>query len=59
MPSTNQILAGDCIQTLNDGPEGWVDLAFADPPFNIGYLYHGYNDRSGHWTIISTSAATG
>ena len=30
---------------LNDGPEGWVDLVFADPPFNIGYLYHGYNDE--------------
>ena len=45
MPSDNQIIAGDCIKTLNDGPEGWVDLAFADPPFNIGYLYHGYQDE--------------
>ncbi len=45
MPQTNQIIQGDSIQTLNDGPEGWVDLVFADPPFNIGYLYHGYNDE--------------
>src|SRR3954469_17372551 len=45
MPETNQIVTGDCIQVLNDGPEGWVDLVFADPPFNIGYLYHGYNDK--------------
>jgi DNA modification methylase len=45
MPETNQIIAGDCIKTLNDGPEGWVDLVFADPPFNIGYLYHGYDDE--------------
>jgi len=45
MIHTNQIICGDCIKTLNDGPEGWVDLAFADPPFNIGYLYHGYDDR--------------
>ena len=45
MPSLNQIFAGDCIAALNDGPEGWVDLAFADPPFNIGYLYHGYSDH--------------
>src|SRR3954469_1756213 len=45
MPETNQIVTGDCIQVLNDGPEGWVDLVFADPPFNIGYLYHGYNDE--------------
>jgi site-specific DNA-methyltransferase (adenine-specific) len=45
MPEPNQILHGDSIAILNKGPEGWVDLAFADPPFNIGYLYHGYNDR--------------
>jgi site-specific DNA-methyltransferase (adenine-specific) len=45
MPETNQIVQGDSIKVLNDGPEGWIDLAFADPPFNIGYLYHGYDDR--------------
>jgi site-specific DNA-methyltransferase (adenine-specific) len=45
MPETNQIVQGDCIKVLNDGPEAWVDLVFADPPFNIGYLYHGYNDQ--------------
>jgi len=41
----NQIVCGDSIKVLNEGPEGWVDLVFADPPFNIGYLYHGYDDR--------------
>lgn len=45
MVETNQIIQGDCIKTLNEGPQGWVDLCFADPPFNIGYLYHGYDDR--------------
>ena len=45
MPETNQILRGDSIKVLNQGPEGWVDLVFADPPFNIGYLYHNYDDR--------------
>lgn len=45
MPSENQIIQGDCIAELNQGPEGWVDLVFADPPFNIGYLYHGYQDE--------------
>jgi DNA modification methylase len=45
MVETNQILQGDCIKTLNEAPQGWVDLCFADPPFNIGYLYHGYDDR--------------
>jgi site-specific DNA-methyltransferase (adenine-specific) len=45
MIETNAILQGDCIDTLNKGPEGWVDLIFADPPFNIGYLYDGYDDE--------------
>jgi site-specific DNA-methyltransferase (adenine-specific) len=45
MPDVNQIIQGDSIKVLNEGPEGWVDLVFADPPFNIGYLYHGYNDQ--------------
>jgi len=48
MPETNQIVQGDSIAVLNSGPEGWIDLVFADPPFNIGYLYHGYNDRQNH-----------
>ena len=45
MPELNQIVQGDSIKVLNEGPEGWIDLVFADPPFNIGYLYHGYDDR--------------
>jgi site-specific DNA-methyltransferase (adenine-specific) len=45
MPEVNQIIQGDSVKVLNDGPEGWVDLVFADPPFNIGYLYDGYDDR--------------
>jgi site-specific DNA-methyltransferase (adenine-specific) len=45
MPITNQIITGDSIKVLNEGPEAWVDLVFADPPFNIGYLYDGYDDH--------------
>jgi DNA modification methylase len=45
MVEHNQIICGNSIEVLNSGPEGWVDLCFADPPFNIGYLYHGYDDR--------------
>ncbi len=45
MPDVNKIIQGDSIEILNQGPEGWVDLVFADPPFNIGYLYHNYDDR--------------
>lgn len=40
----NRILQGDCVATMNGWPEGSVDLVFADPPFNIGYLYSGYDD---------------
>jgi len=45
MPEANQIIQGDSIKVLNEGPEGWVDLVFADPPFNIGYGYDVYDDR--------------
>jgi site-specific DNA-methyltransferase (adenine-specific) len=44
MVEHNQIICGNSIEVLNAGPEQWVDLCFADPPFNIGYLYHGYDD---------------
>ena len=35
----------DCIRGMNGLAEGSVDLAFADPPFNIGYDYDVYEDR--------------
>jgi site-specific DNA-methyltransferase (adenine-specific) len=41
----NGIHQGDCVKLLNEQPEGWLDLVFADPPFNIGYLYHNYDDQ--------------
>jgi len=44
MLKLDQIVQGDCIKLLNNAPAESVDLVFADPPFNIGYLYHGYND---------------
>lgn len=45
MPEKDQIISADCIKYLNGQKPGWADLCFADPPFNIGYLYHGYDDR--------------
>jgi DNA modification methylase len=42
--SVNTIRLGDCIAGLNALPAGSVDLAFADPPFNIGYDYDVYRD---------------
>lgn len=41
----NKIIAGDCLDILPKLPTGVVDLAFADPPFNIGFGYDVYNDR--------------
>ena len=35
----------DCIEGMSRIAEGSVDLAFADPPFNIGYKYDVYEDR--------------
>lgn len=41
----NALLQGDCIEGMARLPEASVDLAFADPPFNIGYDYDVYDDR--------------
>jgi DNA modification methylase len=35
----------DCIAGLKNIKKGVVDLAFADPPFNIGYDYDVYHDK--------------
>lgn len=40
-----KIHQGDCIEGMKRLPDGSVDLAFADPPFNIGYDYDQYDDR--------------
>lgn len=41
----NQIINGDCLEGMARMKPGSVDLAFADPPFNIGYDYDVYDDR--------------
>lgn len=40
-----EIHQGDCVEGLKAIPKGVVDLAFADPPFNIGFEYDQYEDR--------------
>ncbi|MFO0837472.1 MAG: DNA methyltransferase [Phycisphaerae bacterium] len=40
----NKTYCGDAIKLLSTWPAGCVDLAFADPPFNIGYVYDTYRD---------------
>jgi site-specific DNA-methyltransferase (adenine-specific) len=41
----DHVYTGDCLTTLPRLPSGSIDLAFADPPFNIGYDYDVYRDR--------------
>jgi site-specific DNA-methyltransferase (adenine-specific) len=41
----DKIHHGECISALSKLPPQFVDLAFADPPFNIGYDYDVYDDR--------------
>lgn len=45
MIELDQLYNRDCIEGMAEIPEGSVDLAFADPPFNIGYTYDVYEDR--------------
>jgi len=52
----SSIRLGDCIEQLEQLPAGSVDLAFADPPFNIGYKYDVYDDRLGREHYIDWSA---
>jgi site-specific DNA-methyltransferase (adenine-specific) len=40
-----RIIQGDCVAEMNRLEAGTVDLVFADPPFNIGYLYSSYDDK--------------
>jgi site-specific DNA-methyltransferase (adenine-specific) len=41
----DKLYNSDCIAGMSSIPEGSIDLAFADPPFNIGYKYDVYEDR--------------
>jgi len=44
-PRINRIIQGDCVKGMRKHPPGRVNLAFADPPFNIGYDYDKYDDK--------------
>lgn len=43
--ASGKIHRGDCLKLMRRMDDGSVDLAFADPPFNIGYEYDQYDDR--------------
>jgi len=62
----NSIVVGDCIKVLQQAAaEGMqADLVFADPPFNIGYVYDVYEDVKAYdeytaWTRDWMAACAG
>jgi len=40
----NKVVLGDCIQIMREMPAGCIDLAFADPPYNLDKAYFSYDD---------------
>ncbi|MCA9235074.1 MAG: site-specific DNA-methyltransferase [Planctomycetales bacterium] len=54
---SGKIHQGDCLQLLPKIADGSVDLAFADPPFNIGYKYDKYHDRQDDQDYLDWCAA--
>ena len=51
----NRVISGDCIRGMRTLADGVVNLAFADPPFNIGYEYDEYNDKRAYDEYIRWS----
>lgn len=51
----NNVYQGDCVERLTQIDPGSVDLAFADPPFNIGYDYDLYDDRCSRREYLDSS----
>ena len=40
----NQIINGDCLESLKEIPDSSIDFVFTDPPYNLGKNYCGYTD---------------
>jgi site-specific DNA-methyltransferase (adenine-specific) len=51
----NRVVQGDCVAKLAELDAGSIDLAFADPPFNIGYQYDVYDDTQEHRDYLEWS----
>lgn len=54
-PVTSAIVRGDCVEILNAWPPAFARLIFADPPFNIGYRYSGYDDARAYTDYVDWS----
>ncbi|MFX1506393.1 MAG: DNA methyltransferase, partial [Promethearchaeota archaeon] len=42
----NKIICGDCIEIMMTLPSNTIDLAFADPPYNLKKDYGVYSDSN-------------
>ncbi len=51
----NAVHQGNCLELLAQVEAESVDLAFADPPFNIGYDYDQYDDRQAYADYLNWS----
>ena len=40
----NKIIQGDCLELFENIPDNSIDMAFADPPFNLKKKYNSYKD---------------
>lgn len=45
MKSEIRLILGDCREEIKKLPMESIDLCLADPPYNQGYRYSGYNDN--------------
>ena len=57
--SLGSLRRGDCLDLFESVPDGSIDLAFADPPFNIGYSYDVYDDRRAEGEYLNWSRKWG
>ena len=57
--SLGSLRRGDCLDLFKSVPDGSIDLAFADPPFNIGYSYDVYDDRRAEGEYLNWSRKWG
>ncbi len=51
-PALSTIHHGDCLAGLRELAPASIDLAFADPPFNIGYEYDVYKDDRNYQSYL-------
>ncbi|MFX1517369.1 MAG: DNA-methyltransferase [Promethearchaeota archaeon] len=52
MTIRNKILCGDCIEKMRDFPSEIIDLAFADPPYNLKKDYGVYVDSNSPYVYL-------